>query len=79
MSGWFVDQVQSQAQSSTPAYAPAAAQSSGTAPVAAAASPQGHASGFNLEDARADDLEDGGWSSGFDDTDDDDDLMGGPF
>ncbi len=64
---------------STPAYAPAAAQCSGTAPVSAAASPQGHASGFDFGNAHADDLEDGGWSSGFDDTDDDDDLMGGPF
>lgn len=74
-----VRQVQSQAKISTPAYAPAAAQYSGAAPVSAAANPQGHASEFDLEDAHADDLEDGGWSSGFDDTDDDGDLMGGPF
>ncbi|KAA6420539.1 MAG: hypothetical protein FRX49_09700 [Trebouxia sp. A1-2] len=74
-----IRQVQSQAKISTSAYAPAAAQHSGTAAVSAAASPQGHASGFDLEDANAGDLEDGGWSSGFDDTDDDDDLMGGPF
>ncbi|DBA79649.1 TPA: hypothetical protein ACH3X1_008327 [Trebouxia sp. C0004] len=76
-----VRQVQNQAKVSTPAYAAATAagQYLGTAHVPAAASPQGRSSGIDLEDARADDLEDGGWSSGFDDTDDDDDLMGGPF
>ncbi|KAL0025828.1 hypothetical protein WJX79_004020 [Trebouxia sp. C0005] len=48
-----IRQVQSQAKISTSAYAPAAAQHSGTAAVSAAASPQGHASGFDLEDANA--------------------------
>ena len=31
----------------------------------------------NTQDDFADDLEEGGWSSGFDDSDDD--MMGGPF
>ena len=31
----------------------------------------------NAQDDFADDLEEGGWSSGFDDSDDD--MMGGPF
>ncbi len=33
---------------------------------------------FDPEDMNADDLEEGGWSSGFDDSDEDD-IIGGPF
>ena len=72
-------QVQMQTNSGTSVYVPdsqAASLLGFEHPVASTQSKA--ASVIDFEDMHPDDPEDGGWSSGFDDSDDDD-LMGGPF